>query len=69
MTSTLESPMAAPAMPWTVDRDDDERSAESITIGRFVKKNDDGGQGFTKVVPKGRVMCSYRRAGYLITQR
>jgi hypothetical protein len=41
--------MAAPAMPWTVDRDD-ERSVESITIGRFVKENDDGGKGFTKVV-------------------
>ena len=25
--------------------------------------NDDGGEWFTKVVPKSRVMCSYRRAG------
>ena len=62
MTRILDSPMAAPAMPWTVDLDD-ESSVESIAIRRFVKKNDDGEEGFTKVVPKSRVMSSYRLAG------
>lgn len=68
MTRMLDSPMAAPAMPWTVDRDE-EMSVVSILIRRFVKKNDDGEEGFTKIVPKRFRYVYYRRAGYQITQR
>ena len=63
MTSTLDSPMAVPAMPWIMDRDEEEMSVESIMIRRFEKQTTRSSQ---EVVPKRfRYVLSPGCSGYL----